>query len=82
MILDLWGVPHHAMVVVFPEHNFSIDSGSAYCGTQPRKLFINTFSDSQQTTIESKAQLPQQLFFCKCVYIGAESFFFNNFLQV
>ena len=31
MILDLWGVPHHAMVVVFPERNFSIDSGSAYC---------------------------------------------------
>ena len=31
VILDLYGVPFHAMVVVGSEHDFSIKSASAYC---------------------------------------------------
>ena len=43
VILDLYGVPFHAMVVVGSEHDFSIKSASAYC--VPRCLVTDLTHD-------------------------------------
>ena len=50
VILDLYGVPFHAMVVVGSEHDFSINSTSAYCAQlswmNPQKKDISNFTIS------------------------------------
>ena len=48
VILDLWGVPQHAMMVLGLEHNFSFKSSWAYCGAseniQKIQIFFCIFS--------------------------------------
>ena len=34
VILNLYGIPFHAVVVVSPEHDFLFKSDSTYCGRQ------------------------------------------------